>query len=246
MWGRFISKGPRFVAYVYVDGNRERCHLPNPGRMEELLYENCTVLLKRNIGSQYKTKYTIVATTLSDEETKNSHVNLINLNTHVPIPLITHEFIHNKRVDVFRAYRVIKREPVLGNTRFDLLLEDNFGDLVYCELKSTTKVLDRIGYFPDAVSKRAANHVRILSDLASNGTKGLILFIVQTPDAKEVRPDAKVDPIFTKVVREAQKDNLMFLGITTRSWINGSIKQDNDISGTIFFECLNQIPFNPF
>lgn len=244
-WGQFISKGPRFVAHVNLNGIQERCYLPNPGRMKELLYENRPVLLRKNIGSQYKTKYTLVATALNPESIGDTNVELVNLDTHIPIPLAIHEFTYNKQIDIFKKHSIIKCEPKIGNSRLDLLLEDIEGRSVYCELKSTTKIQDKIGYFPDAISTRASNHLKLLSKLVLEGKKGLVLFIAQMADVKEIRPDKAVDPVFAKTVNEVLNDNLSLCGIATRSWLNQERTRNGEIIGTIYFQSLKKIPFNP-
>ena len=37
--GTFVSRPNRFISYVSIGGEVERCHMPNPGRMWELLYD---------------------------------------------------------------------------------------------------------------------------------------------------------------------------------------------------------------
>ena len=36
--GIFVSRPNRFVARVEIQGKTELCHMPNPGRMRELLF----------------------------------------------------------------------------------------------------------------------------------------------------------------------------------------------------------------
>lgn len=45
--GTFVSRPNRFISYVSIGGEVERCHMPNPGRMWELLYEGTKIWLRK-------------------------------------------------------------------------------------------------------------------------------------------------------------------------------------------------------
>ena len=53
--GRFESRPNRFIAYVTVDGKREKVHVKNTGRCRELLTENATVYLNKSDSPQRAT-----------------------------------------------------------------------------------------------------------------------------------------------------------------------------------------------
>ena len=58
--GIFVSRPNRFVARVEIQGKTELCHMPNPGRMRELLFPGTALYVVKNHGAQSKTAYKVV------------------------------------------------------------------------------------------------------------------------------------------------------------------------------------------
>lgn len=69
--------------------------------------------------------------------------------------------------------RVVKREPPWGRHRFDFSISDHDGNIMMVELKSCTLAWKNIAAFPDAVSSRAAEHIRALSETGN----GKLIFL---------------------------------------------------------------------
>jgi sugar fermentation stimulation protein A len=61
-------------------------------------------------------------------------------------------------------------------------------------------VEDGVGLFPDAPTTRGVKHVEYLTDL---GPGGAVVFVVQRPDCREVRPNERTDPAFARALRAA-------------------------------------------
>ena len=55
-----VSRPNRFVARVEIQGKTELCHMPNPGRMRELLFPGTPLYVVKNHGAQSKTAYKVV------------------------------------------------------------------------------------------------------------------------------------------------------------------------------------------
>lgn len=90
-------------------------------------------------------------------------------------------------------------------SRTDLLLSFPSGPC-YVEVKSVTAaVTDGVGFFPDAVSDRAARHVRELAEAVAAGARAAVVFCVQRPDVTEVRPADHIDPVFATALRQAAR-----------------------------------------
>lgn len=93
--------------------------------------------------------------------------------------------------------------PLSARSRTDLLLTFPSGPC-YVEVKSVTAaVTEGIGFFPDAVSDRAAKHVRELAEAVSGGARAAVVFCVQRGDVNEVRPADHIDPVFAHALRQA-------------------------------------------
>jgi sugar fermentation stimulation protein A len=58
--------------------------------------------------------------------------------------------------------------------------------------------------FPDAITERGARHVRELAALSAQGTRTVVLFVVQWPDAEIFMPDFHTDLGFTRALLESR------------------------------------------
>ena len=59
--GRFIERPNRFIAYVDINGNKEKVHVKNTGRCRELLSPNAKVFLEKSENPTRSTQYDLVA-----------------------------------------------------------------------------------------------------------------------------------------------------------------------------------------
>ena len=59
--GQFIERPNRFVAYVNINGKREKVHVKNTGRCRELLQDNAQVFLSYSDKKERSTAYDLVA-----------------------------------------------------------------------------------------------------------------------------------------------------------------------------------------
>lgn len=58
--GSFIDRPNRFIAHVDLAGQIVTCHMPNPGRMWELLFKGTTVYVRPAVNPKRKTPYDVV------------------------------------------------------------------------------------------------------------------------------------------------------------------------------------------
>ena len=58
--GAFIDRPNRFIAHVALDGDIVTCHMPNPGRMWELLFPGVTVYVRPATNPKRRTAYDVV------------------------------------------------------------------------------------------------------------------------------------------------------------------------------------------
>ena len=137
----------------------------------------------------------------------------VGINTLLSNKLV-YEAINTGLVKELQGYKSIRTEVKYGNenSRIDLLLEP-FENLqgsaqlprvqCYVEVKNVTLVEDGIAYFPDAVSKRGAKHLRELIEVARGGDRGVIFFCVQRGDANMVKPADHIDAEYGQYLRLA-------------------------------------------
>ncbi|MCE7735168.1 MAG: DNA/RNA nuclease SfsA [Candidatus Heimdallarchaeota archaeon] len=195
----FKSRPNRFIVEVEYKSKSLTCHLPNPGRMKELLNQDSIVLITLNNNPKRKTKASVVGVF------KNKEV--VQLQSNLVAKWLPEDFAQNL-VPGLADWSIIKQEYPLGSHRFDFLLKNIEGEQVITEIKSTTRVEDGVACFPDGVSSRASKHMTKLMELANEGHKTMIIFVVQR-NSNSFWPCEEVDPIFSKIFREAlEVDNL--------------------------------------
>ena len=204
--GRFIDRPNRFLSLVKIGDREEYAHLPNPGRIKELLLPGMPVILKKENGTKRKTRYTLIMVYKDDM--------LVSLNTTLPNSLAA-EAIAEGRIEEFQGYQIVRREVKYKNSRFDLLLSRD-GILCFLEVKSVTLVETRIAMVPDAPTLRGVKHIHHLMEAMNEGYEASILFIVQRQDADSFTPKEDIDPEFARALRRSYKSGVKICAYTCR------------------------------
>jgi sugar fermentation stimulation protein A len=192
--GTFVARDNRFRVTVEVEGRAVSAHLPNSGRLGELLVPGRRVLLIHRPGIQRKTAYDLSLIELDGR--------WVSLDARLPNDLVA-EALRDQRLFPLRGYPVVRREVTFGRSRFDFLLEAPDRQPFLLEVKSVTLVVDGLGCFPDAVTARGRRHVQELAEALEAGYRTAVLFVVQRNDALGFRPHDESDPDFGRALREA-------------------------------------------
>lgn len=182
----FKGRPNRFLGVVDLEGEETFCFIPNPGRMKELMIPGVIVYLLKKTGKQRKTAYDLILV-----EHNNT---LVSVDSRYPNKLVT-EAVKEEKLEPFKGYTVIKKEPTHQDSRLDLLL-GNQDKQIMIECKSCTLLEDGVALFPDAPTKRGARHVNALINALEEG-RSAVTFIIQRGDAKTFRPNIETDPEFT-------------------------------------------------
>ncbi|MFQ5908445.1 MAG: DNA/RNA nuclease SfsA [Thermoplasmata archaeon] len=193
----FEERLNRFLVRVDRAGEATLCHLPNPGRLVELLPAGAPVLLERRQSPGRKTEYDLVAV--------RSREVWVSVDTRLPNRTVC-SWLKEGLLPEFRGYSSIRPEVVVGASRLDFLLRN--GRDCYLEVKSCTLVEDGDALFPDAPTRRGTRHVETLAKLVGDGFRACVLFVIQRPDARRFRPQDETDPAFGKALREAQAEGV--------------------------------------
>jgi len=167
-----IDRPNRFVVNVSRDGETLKCHLHDPGRLKELIYEGARVLVRPAEGE--KTKFSITAAR------ENSRW------------IVTDTRIHSDIASRF-INRNARREVAVGNKRIDFIHGNR-----YIEVKGCTLVIDHVAQFPDAPTKRGREHLDLLAKLVRNGYQATLVVLVMRDDASCFMPNANTDPDFVR------------------------------------------------
>ncbi len=186
--GLFVSRPNRFIVPVNIDGQVVTCHMPNPGRMWELLFPGIVMYVRRATREGRKTAYDVVGIERDG----------------VPILLDTQytndvaaALIENRRIPGWEDWELMRREVTVGDSRFDLLLGRG-SERFYLEVKSCTLFSRNGAMFPDAVTERGRKHILELAAMHDAGYHTGVLFLVHWDRAEWFLPDYHTDPAFAQ------------------------------------------------
>ena len=184
----FVERPNRFITLVSIDGDIHRSHLPDPGRLKELLVSGADLLVRQAPkNSNRKTKYTTVMV--------NHEGQLISLVSSLPNQFVGLA-LKNNELPMLNGYTLIRPEIPVGSHRFDFLLKSPIGSDFY------------------AVTERGKNHAKALKKLVQNGYEAGILFVCQRPDASSFRPMWERDPKLAEAVLDARNAGVNIRCIT--------------------------------
>ena len=195
----FIERPNRFLTKVKINDKIFMSHLPDPGRLKELLTPGAKLLLKKENGVNRKTKFSTQAVYL-----KNT---LISLNTLTPNKFVSF-LLKNKLLPFLENWEFDKQEVTYGKNRFDFQLIKNEKKMIL-EIKSATLVEIQIAKFPDAITERGKRHVEHLSQMIDNNLLTMVLFVVQRSDAISFKPQWERDPKFCNALLKASKKGVL-------------------------------------
>jgi sugar fermentation stimulation protein A len=196
----------RFAALVEYKNEDIKVHVPNSGRLRELLLPGTPVFLTPREGGHRKTAFD-----LSFAPTPNGQ-HWVCIDSRVP-NLVVAEASCRQQNPLYPGCYLVQREPPLGESRLDFLFDGEAGPL-YVEAKCVTLVTEgNIARFPDAPTERGRRHLQELTRLVQGGGRGGVLFLVQRPDALAFSPHDAMDPSFGKGLRQA-----VAAGVQVQAW----------------------------
>ena len=192
----FINRPNRFIAEVYVDGQKEIVHVKNTGRCKELLIPGCEVWLTAPETIGRKTKYDLVAV-------RKSNGLLINIDSQAPNKVV-YEWL------LMQGFEKIVSEYRYGDSRIDFYMERD-GKKYLMEVKGCTLEVDGIGYFPDAPTLRGVKHIKELIKAKKEGYEALLTFVIQMDGIYEVRPNISTHKEFGEALEMAREEGVSIL-----------------------------------
>ncbi|MGL4606808.1 MAG: DNA/RNA nuclease SfsA [Eubacteriaceae bacterium] len=195
--GVFVSRPNRFIAKVLIENVEKIAHVPNTGRMRELLLLGAPVILAYNPGPNRKTDYTLL---LVKKDNVWVSVHSVFANK------IAFEYLSKKG-----EISELRQEVTYGNSRFDLGGIKEGQPCLY-EVKSVNLVVDQVAMFPDAPTERGSKHLSELMKAQKEGYQTGVIFVIQRNDAKMFKANREMDPKFAGLL-----DQCHSLGIEIRA-----------------------------
>ena len=196
---RLIRRYKRFLAdcALEADGRVVTAHCANPGSMMGLAEPGTRIWLEPNDDPRKKLDY---GWRLVDHE--NGHYT--GVDTSVPNRALA-AALAARTLAPFAGYARVRAEvPYGAGSRVDFLLEGDGLPDAYVEVKSVT--LSRapgLAEFPDSVTARGAKHLRALAQMAQEGHRAVMLYLVQRTDCTAVTIAGDIDPGYLAAFRDA-------------------------------------------
>lgn len=191
--GIFLERPNRFIAYVELNGKREKIHVKNTGRCAELLIEGRTVYVQEGTNPNRSTKWDLIAVEKGER--------LVNMDSQIPNKVVK-EWI--EAGNLIPGATLIQSEKTYKNSRFDLYVEAGERK-IFIEVKGVTLEEDGVCRFPDAPSERAVKHVRELCEAQREGYETYVFFVIQMKDVKYFTPNTDTHPLFAETIRMAKE-----------------------------------------
>ena len=191
--GTFKRRINRFVAEVEINGNTEKVHVKNTGRLRELLLPGAKVTLQKASDPNRKTAYDLISVYKPELE-------WVNIDSLVPNKLMKQQLMG-------MGYDIVKPEYSFGDSRFDFYMERD-GEKYLTEVKGCTLAADLergTGLFPDAPTERGVKHLDELAAAAGKGYHCRIAFVIQMNGIHTVFPNDDTQPEFGQALNRAVK-----------------------------------------
>ncbi|WP_260259889.1 DNA/RNA nuclease SfsA [Vibrio intestinalis] len=197
-----IKRYKRFLADITLsDGSERTIHCANTGAMTGCAIEGDTVWFSTsdNLKRKYPNSWELT-------ETQAGHRICINTAraNHLAV-----EGIEQGVISELQDYAQLRTEVKYGqeNSRIDILLSDESKPTCYIEVKSVTLLDEQAqqgqGYFPDTVTTRGQKHLRELAEMAKNGNRAVLLFIVLHSGIEKVSPAHHIDAKYSQLLKTA-------------------------------------------
>lgn len=196
--GTLLRRYKRFLADVDLGGEVVTAHTANPGAMLGLTRAGSTVYLSHHDNPRRKLAYSWELIRVG-----RCWVGLDPIRSNA----LVDEGIDRGVISELSGYAERRNEVRVGESRLDRLLQSG-DEHCYVEVKTATLVEDGVARFPDAVSVRGLRHLEELRELAQQGHRAVLCFVVQRADAHAVGPADAIDPDYGAKLREVARSGV--------------------------------------
>ncbi|MEM8643676.1 MAG: DNA/RNA nuclease SfsA [Pseudomonadota bacterium] len=217
--GRLVRRYKRFLSDVeLLSGEIVTAHCANPGSMLGLAAQGSRVWLSRSNNPKRKLAY---SWELIEVDLGRGPV-LVGINTSSPNGAVT-AAIEARLIPELSGYASLRREVRYGgNSRIDILLEDDSRPPCYVEIKNV-HLMRKAGLaeFPDSVTARGAKHLSELSDVVAAGARAVMVYFIQRGDAEAFSLADDLDPTYAAAFRRARAIGVEALAVATNISLAG-------------------------
>lgn len=194
--GTFLKRPNRFEALVEINGEVHNVHVPNTGRMIELLHFGAKVVLVKSQNPNRKTEYSMVFVY------KQEH--LICINSILANKVFEEGLINNTINGICGK---IYREVTYGKSRIDFFIDGL--QKTFIEIKCCTYEENNHAMFPDAPTERGRKHIDELIKAKKDGYDAGIFILTFMDFVDKFTPNYKIDREFGEKLRYAYENGVI-------------------------------------
>lgn len=192
---RLQARRQRFIIEAETDSGPLRAHANNTGAMLGLMRPGAEILLSPAANPARKLPWTL--------EMVRAHGFWVGVNTLTPNRMLRLA-VTSGWLPGLGGPRSFRAEAAVGGSRLDGAAPAEHGlPPAWLEAKNVTLVEDERAAFPDAATERGRKHLRELTNLARNGAKVGLFFLVQRPDARCFGPADYIDAEYAELMARA-------------------------------------------
>lgn len=205
---RLIKRYKRFLADCQLEDGRDvTAHCANPGAMTGLAEPGMKIWLEPNDDPKRKLKF---GWRLVEHE--DGH--FAGVDTSLPNKVLR-TALQERLVPELSEYKHVRPEVRYGtSSRVDFLLTASSLPDAYVEVKSVTLCRQPgLAEFPDSVTARGAKHLGELAEMARQGHRAVLLYLVQRTDCDRFRIASDIDPHYSaahKAAADAGVETLIY------------------------------------
>ena len=206
---KFVKRYKRFFSdHILENGQVVTAHCPNTGAMTGVANEGITSWLSESNDPKRKLKWTWELTQENDT--------IVGVNTHNPNKIIQ-EAINNKEIKELLNYKILKREVKYGvNSKIDIFLQDDNKVNCYVEIKNVHLSREKgVAEFPDGITSRGTKHLKELANVAKDGDRAVMLYLIQRNDCNYFKIAEDIDIEYGKAFIDALNAGVEVICIDT-------------------------------
>jgi sugar fermentation stimulation protein A len=205
--GTLLKRYKRFLSDIRLeDGAEVVAHCGNPGSMMGLAEPGSQVWLSPNRSKTAKLDW---RWEIATQATADGPV-AVGINTSLANKVVE-AALRGDDITELTGYADIRREVKYGsrNSRIDFLLTDPNRPDCFVEVKSVTLrrpdgPAPEAAEFPDARTERGAKHLAELADMARDGARAVMFYLVQRADCAYFTVASDIDPAYAEALDAAR------------------------------------------